>query len=384
MSVEFKDKTVLIIDSRVLVRRMLSQILRDEANVSNLITMDNTRNDQTLVEIENLQPDLIFVGMETVHSKELWLIKSILNMYPKIPVVLLTSLTPQGAWAALSGLKLGAVEYITIPDSTQGVVLARKHFRKRLIPLIKALPKINMGAHQRKQVTITQTSTVTTQRKFKQKEAVELVVVSGCMGGVRSLYDLISSISEISVPVIIVQHMPKIYTRQLAADLDVITPLNVREAEENSILLPGQVYVAPGGYHTVLKNNGRRNIIKMHRGAREMKYRPSIDVLLRSAVNMYQDRVLGVFLSGGGKDGILGAEEVLAAGGEILVQSRKSSSLWDLPGAVQSIDDSIHQYDSRQLGEAINSRLKIRKSSSDRSNMYTYKKNGTGHSVFKE
>lgn len=384
MAVEFRDKTILIIDSRVLVRRMLSQILRDEADVSNLITMDNTRNDQTLLEIEKLQPDLIFLGIENVHTKQFWLLKSILNMYPNIPVVLLTSLTTQGAWAALSGLKLGAVDYITIPDRTQGVVLARKHFRKRLIPLINALPKINVGTHHGNQIILTQTSTVTSQRKFKQKETVELVVVSGCMGGVRSLYDLISSMKEISVPVIIVQHMPKIYTRELAADLDEITPLNVREAEENSILLPGQVYVAPGGYHTVVKNNGRRNVINMHRGAREMKYRPSFDVLLRSAVSVYQNRVLGVFLSGGGKDGISGAEKVMAAGGDILVQSRKSSRLWDLPGSIQSINNSIHQYDSHQLGEAIISRLRSRNSSAGRSNVSSQKQDRVGNSLFKE
>lgn len=370
MSVEFKDKTVLIIDPRVLVRQMLSKILRDQESVSNLITIDISRNDRTLLEIEYHQPDLIFLGTESVNSKEFRLLKSILTVVPNIPVVLLTTLTTQGAQAALLGLKMGAVEYITIPNTTQRVVLAGKHFRKRVIPVVKALAKINMHAVHGNQVILSQTNAVSTQRKFKQKEAIELVVLGGCMGGVRALYDVISSMSEITVPVIIVQHMPKIYTRELAADLDLITPLNVREAEQHSILLPGQVYVAPGGYHTVLKTKGGRNIINTHRGPRERKYRPSIDVLLRSAVDVYQNRVLGVFLSGEGTDGIYGAEQVLAAGGEILVQSRKSSRLWDLPGRVQSIDGTVNQYHSHQLGEEIISRLTGQKSSATHSKMY--------------
>lgn len=384
MSSEFKDKTVLIIDPRVLVRQMMSQILRDETDISNLVVLDNNHNDQTLLEIENFRPDLVLLGLESIDSNEFWLLKSIHNMYPEIPVMLLTTLTPQGARAALEGLKLGAVEYLTLPDTTQGVVFARKHFRKRLLPLITAFPNINMQSRQGNQVVITQTSTVTMQRKLKRKEAVELVVISGCTGGVESLYDIISSIKEISVPVIIAQHMPKIYTRELAADLDMITSLNVREADENSILLPGQVYVAPGGFHTVIKNRGRRNIINTHRGPRENKYRPSIDVLLRSAVNMYEDRILGVFLSGGGKDGITGAKKVLAAGGEILVQSKKSSKLWDLPGGVQSIDDRVYQYHSHQLGDEIKSRLKGRHSSVDLSKRYQHKENAIGHSLFSD
>lgn len=372
----------MIIDSRVLVRQMLSQILRDEVNVTNLITMENLRNDQTLLEIENHKPDLLFLGLESVHAKEFWLLKSILNMYPGIPVVLLTSLTSQGARAAIAGLKIGAIEYITIPDSTEGVVLAEKHLKKRIIPLIHALPKLNLQGNHRNQIILSQSSSVATQRKSKQKVSVEVVVISGCMGGVRSIYDVVSSIRELSVPVIIVQHMPKIYTRELAADLDMITSLNVREAEENSILLPGQVYVAPGGYHTILKNTGRRNIMKTHRGLREMKNRPSIDVLLRSVVNVYQSRILGVFLSGGGKDGVSGAKKLLAAGGEILVQSKTSSKLWDLPGNVMSIDDTIHQYDSDELGDAILSRLISGRSSAGLGTQK--KKNAHNYSIFRE
>lgn len=383
MSVKIEDMKVLIIDSRVLVRQMISQILRDEVNVSNLITMENDKNDQTLIEIQNQKPDLLFLGIESVYSQEFWLLKSIFNMFPAIPVVMLTSLTTQGARAAVSGLKIGALEFITIPDSGQRVVLAERHLKKRIVPLVKTLPKINMHAHHGNQIILSKTSSVTTQRKSKQKADVELVVISGCMGGVRSLYDVITSLNEISVPVIIVQHLPKFYTRELAADLDMLTSLNVREAEDNSILLPGQVYVAPGGYHTVLKNSGRRNIIKIHRGLRELRNRPSIDVLLQSAVNVYQSRVLGVFLSGGGKDGVSGAKSLFTAGGEILVQNRISSRLWDLPGNVKSIDNSIGQYHSNQLGGEIIERLMSRRSSAN-AGMLKQKQNEFGQSVFKE
>lgn len=366
MSANSQQINVLIVAPSVLVRQMLSRILRDEGNISDLYTLVNSENERTLLEIEKRSPDLLFLGVSSVYSREIWLLKSVINMYPDIPVVLLTPLTSQGAQAALFGLKMGAVDYITIPESSHGVVLAERHFRKRVVPLIKALPKINMRADIGNQIFLSQSSTVSTQSKSKQRGAIELVVISGCLGGVQSLYEVLSSLDdEIPVPVIIVQHMPKIYTREFAADLDLITPLNVREAEQNSILLPGQVYVAPGGFHTVIKNRGRRQVINKHRGPREMKFRPSIDVLLKSAVNYYQGRVLGVFLSGGGEDGVSGAEKLLAAGGEVLLQSGKSSRIWDLPGNVQSIDRSIPQYHSHQLGREILTRTMMPKRSAE-------------------
>lgn len=364
MSANLKKLKVLIIDPHILIRQMLLRVIRDETDIQDLFTMVNSENTSTLLEIENLQPDLVFLGIESVDSRDFWLLKSIINMYPEIPVVLLTPLTPQGARTALKGLKVGAVDYITTPDTSQGVVLAERHFKKRVIPLVKAAAVINMQSDHGNQILLSEPSTVATQHKFKQKGAIDLVVIGGCLGGVRTLYDIISTLKEdMAVPVMIVQHMPKIYTNELAADLDIITPLNVREAKNKSILLPGQVYVAPGGYHTVLNNRGRRNIIKTHRGPREMKYRPSIDTLFKSAVNIYGDRVLGVILSGGGSDGVVGAEKVVAAGGEILVQSSRSSHLYDLPGQVQSVHASVKQYHSQQLGREILKRLKGRASS---------------------
>lgn len=384
MSIQLEKKNIMIIDSRVLVRQMLAQILREEVNAPGLIAMENVRNDHTLLEVQKHHPDLLFLGIDSVYSQEFWLMKSILNIYPRIPIVLLTSLTPQGARAAISGLKIGALEYITIPDTGQRVVLAEKHLRKRVTPLVKALPNVNMQSSHGNQIIFSQASAVATQRKSRKKAAAEVVVISGCLGGVRSLYDVIPSLNEITVPVIIVQHMPKFYTRELAAELDVLTSLNVREAKENSILVPGQVYVAPGGYHTVLRSSGRRNIIKTHKGLREMKNRPSIDVLLRSAVNVYQNRVLGVFLSGGGKDGVSGAEKILAAGGDVLVQSRTTSRLWDLPGVVKSIDNSIHQYHIHQLADEILSRLMYGQKSVGSGEVHNQRKNGFGQSVFNE
>ncbi|MDZ7717628.1 MAG: chemotaxis protein CheB [Balneolaceae bacterium] len=358
MSANSHHINVMIVAPSVLVRQMLSRILKGERNISDLYAMGNSENDTTLLEIEKRSPDLLFLSLDSVHSREIWLLKSIINMHPEIPVVLLTPLNSQGAQAALFGLKMGALDYITIPENNHGVVLAERHFRKRIVPLIKALPKINMRAGIGNQIFLSQTSSVSTQSKSTQKGPFELIVISGCLGGVQSLYELLSSLNDqIPVPVIIVQHMPKIYTREFAADLDLITPLNVREAEQNSILLPGQVYVAPGGFHTVIKNRGRRQVINKHRGPREMKFRPSIDVLLKSAVNFYQGRVLGVFLSGGGEDGVRGAEKLLAAGGEVLLESGKSSRIWDLPGNVQSIDSSIPQYHSHQLGREILKRI---------------------------
>lgn len=346
-----------------MVRQMISRVLKDGTYGSRLLAFANAEPDDTIEKIKKYRPYLIFLGMTNREVNDDLLLKTIVQLYPEIPVVVLANLNQEGARRAIHALKMGAFEYVTVPENIQGVVFAEKHFKKRLLYLIKALPYINMRAGQRDQLILTRSSSVATQRKFKQRESVDLVVINGSIGGVQSLYSVISSIKDMSVPAIIVQHMPKIFTKELAEDLDSLTSNHVREAEQNSILLPGQIYVAPGGQHTILKNTGSRKIIKTHRGFRELNHRPSIDVLLRSAVKIYQNRMLVVFLSGCGKDGIKGAEQVLAAGGQVIVQSKRSSGLWDLPGNVHSLHKRVKQYHRHQLGEQIILRVNDRDNS---------------------
>jgi two-component system, chemotaxis family, protein-glutamate methylesterase/glutaminase len=356
-----KQLSAVIIDSHVLMRQILASMLRQVESVDNIESLSATTGMPLLSGFQENEPDIIFLGINSFDSAEMQLFAEIRRSYPHIPVILITNLNKDGARIALHGLKEGAVDYITKPDRDIGLVLANKHFYKRVLPLLSYLPHLNLELLKKsKPVSVSELEVmkVISDRSKQISNHVEVVVIGACLGGVRSLYQLISALPEkIHVPVIIVQHMPKIYTRELADDLDRITPLNVREAQNNSSLLPGQIYLAPGGYHTVVKSEGARKSLFIHRGPRENHNRPSIDVLFRSAVQAYSDKVLGVFLSGGGNDGVLGANYITDAGGEVIIESEKSSLLWQLPEKIQNNITKPSSFNADRIGVEIAKRI---------------------------
>ncbi len=356
-----KGLKAVIIDSHVLMRQILASMLRRIESIHEIESVNFESGKSMLSSFIEYEPNIIFLGIDSEKSAEMQVFSEIRREFPQIPVVLMTPLSREGAQIALSGLKQGAVDYITKPDRNIGLMLANKHFYKRVLPIIYRLPSINLDVLKKSDtfsVSDMEVMKVFSDRPNQVSNSVDIVVIGGCLGGVRSLYQVISGLPEgIPVPVVIVQHMPKYYTRELSEELDKITSLNVREAQNNSSLLPGQVYLAPGGYHTVIKNEGARKSLFIHRGPRENHNRPSIDVLFRSAVQVYRDKVLGVLLSGGGDDGVLGANYITDAGGQIIVESEESSLLWQLSGKVHEENFSSGKYNSDQLGIEIAKRI---------------------------
>ena len=356
---------VFVIDSDVLMRQILASMLRNQDGISLTGSIGFCGVDETILNIKKQQPDVIMLGVESSDCDEMKLFNRVREEFPNVFVILLTPLNGEGAITALQGLKDGAIDYITKPDRRKGLILANWHFHKRVLPIIKSIPKIN-SERDNKPLFISSDRTVAQEgavgRSRMTPRSTELIVIGGCMGAVTSLYKLISKLPEnLPVPVVIVQHMPKIYTEELSTELDKITPLNVREARDNSILLPGQIYVAPGGYHTVIKNESGRKRIFLHRGPREHKSRPSIDVLLRSAIQAYQGRVLSVFLSGNGNDGVLGASIVMQNGGNVLMESKESSLVWDMAERISNLKKGINAVAAEALSSEI---IKLLKSES--------------------
>lgn len=356
-----KELNVYIIDPHVLMRQMFVVMLRNLEGISVIDSTYETSEDHVISVIKKHAPDVIFLGVDRQDSKEMQLFHLLRREYSYIPVILLTPLSKEGAFIAISALKNGAVDFITRPCKKSGLVLANSHFHKRVLPIIKMVPRLNLNlpAAEKPAATLELESNEVTANRLKQLPiSADLVVIGGCTGGVRPLFKVISGLPEqLPVPVVVVQHMPKIYTHVLAEELDRISPLNVREAQNNSLLLPGQIYVAPGGYHTVVKNNESRNKLFIHRGPREHKNRPSIDSFIRSAIQVYRDRVLGVFLSGAGRDGILGAKYLKESGSQVILESEESALLWQLPGKIHDLNFSLGKFPADRLGIEITKQI---------------------------
>lgn len=164
---------------------------------------------------------------------------------------------------------------------------------------------------------------------------VEVVVVGASTGGPDALTELLGAIPEaLTVPVVVVQHMPPMFTRMLAERLDVRCPFPVAEAVDGRRLRPGEVLLAPGDHHVGVEQSGAEVYTTVSQGAPENSCRPSADVLFRSAARIYGPGVLAVVLTGMGRDGRHGCEHVRDAGGAVLVQDEPTSVVWGMPGAV--------------------------------------------------
>jgi two-component system chemotaxis response regulator CheB len=162
-----------------------------------------------------------------------------------------------------------------------------------------------------------------------------VLVIGSSTGGPEALAKVLPALpASLPVPVLLVQHMPPVFTTQFAQRLDRLSPLRVVEAVDGTPLVPGTVHLAPGDRHLVVRTTPRGQVTALTADPPENFCRPAVDPLFRSAVAAYGGAVLGVVLTGMGADGRAGAGEIRAAGGTVLVQDQATSVVWGMPGAV--------------------------------------------------
>ncbi len=171
--------------------------------------------------------------------------------------------------------------------------------------------------------------------RLERPARIECVAIGVSTGGPNALAVLLPSFpADFPLPILIVQHMPPVFTSNLAQSLQSISKLRIREAAEGDLLAPGCVLIAPGDFHMVVKPREHGAQVALHHGAPENFCRPAVDVLFRSVAELYGASTLAVVLTGMGQDGLLGVQRIRAAGGQVIVQDEATSVVWGMPGAV--------------------------------------------------
>jgi two-component system chemotaxis response regulator CheB len=185
-------------------------------------------------------------------------------------------------------------------------------------------------------------------------QRIDILTIGTSTGGPNALGEVIPYLPEdFPVPVVVVQHMPPLFTRLLAERLDSRSPLAVREGEAGKPLEPGQVWIAPGDYHLTVARKGTGVVLNLNQEPPENSCRPAVDVLFRSVAQIYGPNVLGVVMTGMGSDGARGAMHIREAGGEIVVQDEASSVVWGMPGAVVSAGAADKIYPLPEISQEI-------------------------------
>ena len=350
---------VLIIDENVLVRRAITKVLTDYDVFEVCWLADKSKNITEV--IEQNYPDVILLSIDDMESPGFTILSSLRMSFPNLPVIAVTPRSDEGAEAAINALRLGALDFISKPAHNNLILFAERHLEKRLGPIIKAAKKIRERSHLNDEIL---KSLVHPQKTFEQISSdptsgtsAELVVMGGCTGGTQTLFALVSALpANLDVPVVIVQHLPRIYTRYLALKLDSVSDVSVREVQDGVLLEDGDVWLAPGGYQCEVSLSGYQKVLKTHRGMRENNMRPSIDILFRSAAKVYGKKTLGVLLSGCGYDGLSGAEDIRNAGGQIIVQDPRTAIAAELPLAAIRNGLSQEYYSPEEIASEITKR----------------------------
>jgi two-component system chemotaxis response regulator CheB len=246
-------------------------------------------------------------------------------------VVVFSTLTERGATATLEALARGASDYVCKPSGQKSIQATMERIRAELIPKIHALHSRNLpgGAKPMSPANLPKP------QARGVMAPVQLIVIGVSTGGPTALAEIIPRLpKEMLQPVLIVQHMPAVFTRVLAQRLNASSPLEVREAVHQDQLKAGHVYVAPGDHHMRVAGSPRAAWLALDQSPAENGCRPAADPLFQSAAQIFGSSVLALVLTGLGHDGTKGAALVRRAGGEVWVQDEASSTVWGMPGSI--------------------------------------------------
>src|SRR5687767_11891265 len=267
-----------------------------------------------------------------------------------------STLTERGASATLDALSAGANEYVTKPANVGSVGQSMESVREQLIPKIKALTGRPVTPGPAPVARVAPPPPAAPRTGPAKKPAI--LVIGSSTGGPEALARMLPQLpASLPVPVLIVQHMPPVFTRQFAQRLDRLSPLRVVEASDGIPLTPGTVHLAPGDHPLVVRGGARGPHTELNQGPPENFCRPAVDPLFRSVVTAYDGAVLAVVLTGMGADGRNGAGEIRAGGGTVLVQDQASSVVWGMPGAISQAGFADEVLPLDRIPEAINRHL---------------------------
>jgi len=321
---------VLIVDDAVVVRRILTDALSSDPNLE-VFTAANGRI--ALAKIPQVNPDIVTLDIEMPEMDGLATLKEVRRTYPLLPVIMFSTLSERGAAITLDALSVGANDYVTKPSNVGSVTVALARIKSELIPRIKAL------CGGREAPPIPPAAAAAAPRAPSASRAapgqIRVVAIGVSTGGPNALSAMLPQLPrDLPVPVVLVQHMPPIFTKLLADRLSSQCRIGVREGKPGMILARGEAILAPGGSHMIVKRNGESVGVETNMDPPENSCRPAVDVLFRSVVACYGGATLGVILTGMGSDGLHGCERIAEAGGRIIVQDEASSVVWGMPGYV--------------------------------------------------
>lgn len=369
-----KKIRVLIVDDSVFMRRALTQMLSSAPDIE---VIDQAKNGREGVEkVLALEPDIVTMDVEMPIMNGLEALREIMSKHP-VPVIMVSSTTTEGAQQTIEALSAGAIDFIAkraafVSSEMYSIqeeliskireVAGNRLIKSRLLrrrtsaqappPPVTTADKLSATLGERLARPQAVSGIMPRQsRKRLPAQHFQIATLGVSTGGPLALHQVIPKLpAHLPVCLLIVQHMPPHFTKSLAERLNGISKVTVKEAQHDDPIVPGTVYIAPGGSQMLIGKNGR---IIISTEDYKVLYKPSVDILVNSVIDHYGNRVLGVIMTGMGRDGSEAYRRLHKDGGYVLAQNEESCVVFGMPKAVieDGSADEVHALD--ELAEAI-------------------------------
>jgi len=317
---------VLVIDDSFLMRRVISDIINSDQELE--VVGRAKDGIEALDMVLALSPDVVTLDVNLPLKDGILVLEDIMKKKPT-RVIMLSAYTRTDASATMRALELGVVDFIAKPSGE--ISLGLDKLKSEIITKIKMAAKVDLD----KYLATFRPSSLAPVEEAKPVLIKKLVIIGASTGGPRAILDIMQDMPlDLPAAFLIIQHMPKGFTLSFAERIAWNTGIRAKEAEEEDIIAPGRIFVAPAGFHMVLERDIEQVRIRLTDGPPVNFVRPSIDVTMFSATEIFGRDIIGVILTGMGKDGLDGAKRIKEKGGRIIVQDEETSVIWGMPKSI--------------------------------------------------
>lgn len=336
---------VLVVDDSAFMRKVISDFIQQEPD---LVLVGTARDGQDALEkVAALKPHVVTLDVEMPRMDGLAALREMVRRF-QVAVVMVSSLTQEGAETTIKALALGAVDFVGKPSGS--ISLDMDKVRNDLLHKVRLAARAKVG-HRKLPLHLAPRNKKPALPAPAGPAADRLVVIGCSTGGPGALHQVIPRLpAQLAAGVIVVQHMPPGFTRSLATRLDELSSLSVREAADGDVIAPGVVYVAPGGAHLLVEKDGRLSI---NHDPPLHGVRPAVDKTLEAAVRIYGSRCLGVIMTGMGYDGAKGVMELKKAGGRVIAEHESTCVVYGMPKVVVEMGNADRVVPVTEIAAAV-------------------------------